>query len=201
MDIRNGCNKKKIKYLLITVVIIAFLYVIFLGIKNRRYTENLSDFPLIYVNDELNYYQEQSENIKIEIIRLYSLLCPESAVRMTLQNVYWKEKDTYIDISLTVKETLLGEYAYGISYISELEQYKFPINIGNEEIYYSGKINLYDGWFEVDENMNSLYTMDFEDDSESEEYKNFLIQNRESLKYLVTKANDYWNLGLNYQLN
>lgn len=190
--------KYKIVRLLLGVLVLLIIYSAFLGIRNRRYTKNLPDYPLFYYNDGDNYYTERKEKIIIELVRLFDIFHPALGVQMTLKDVYWEEEDDYVDITLSVKESLAGEIFYTLGFSSKPEKKAFPgvtLADGEDDFYVTF---IHKGKFLIDEHMNSLYNTGFVEDKENQEYKDFVYQNEEALTQLAEYANDYWNLGLEY---
>ncbi len=198
----KGLLKNKAVQLVLAVLVLLVVYAVFLGFRNRRYTKNL-DYPLFYYNDGLNYYTERTDDMTVELVRLFDIFHPTLGVQLTLNDVYWEEVDDYVYITLAVKESLTGKKVYSIAYQSKPVIKDLPYRETPGDIYGEGALSgvsasMYSGWFLIDENMNSLYDTGIAEDQENQEYKEFVRQNEEGLTELARRANEYWNLGLAY---
>ena len=86
----KGLLKNKAVQLVLAVLVLLVVYAVFLGFRNRRYTKNL-DYPLFYYNDGLNYYTERTDDMTVELVRLFDIFHPTLGVQLTLNDVYWDE--------------------------------------------------------------------------------------------------------------
>lgn len=202
VKIKEVLRNRAVQFVLAVLVVLA-VYTVFLGFRNRKYTKNLPDYPMFYYNDGLNYYTERTDEMTIELVRLFDIFHPTLGVQLTLNDVYWEDVDDYVYITLAVKESLTGKTVYSIAYqskpvIKELPYREVPGDVYGEGALSGVSASKYSGRFLVDENMNSLYDTGIAEDKENQEYKDFVRQNEAGLTELVRLANEYWNLGLAY---
>ena len=200
--IRALLKNKAVQFVL-CILILLIVYAAFLGIRNRKYIKHLPDYPIFYYNDGLNYYTERTDEMTIELVRLFDIFHPTLGVELTLNHIYWEEVDAYVDITLSVKESLLGKFVYTLSYKSKPVIKELPFREVPGDVYGEGALSamsgsMHSGRFLIDENMNSLYDTGILEDKENQEYKDFVHQNEVGLTELVNRANEYWNLGLMY---
>jgi hypothetical protein len=167
---------------ILTVLVLLLVYINYIfDMKNTRYTQKLRDYSYFIKTVRNEHYVEYDDKFKIQIWSLFSLWKPSKliSVSVSIADVYWEEKDEYINIDLNIEENLTGELRYSISYRSN------PMII---RTYNADRVA-------KDETMSVKLQGNFDiDDNILPEYEEFIRDNSEEIDKLFQRALFYWDI-------
>ena len=111
--------KKKLIIIYAILLVFAGCYA-FINYKNGRYTRNLSEYDYFVSTARNEHYKESCNRYEVIIWNLFKMFKFNSKAQVEIEkkDVYWEQKDDYINISLNIQEDLLGNREYILSYES-----------------------------------------------------------------------------------
>ncbi len=211
MHKKIACEKQENKKLfydkivcfsIIIIVALFICYSYYLKIRNERYISKVNNYSIYVSTPRDSHYKEKVGDFTIEIWNLFKFSLknkPMAVVKISLDNVYWEEKDDYITIGIQIQEDLTGKFRYLVNYESCLPiDKKSLIEEGDTVYQYIKPEYINKGHFEINQDSVILHVYSDEvlTDMEIEEYENFLLQNREAFEKIIERINYYWNLDM-----
>lgn len=174
-------KKNKIIFVAIVMMIVVMLAGNYCLVqhKNKRYTGNLRDYTYFVGNVRNEHYTEEFNQCEVIIWDSFEMLKINSMaqVEIKLRDVYWKQQNDFINISLHIRENMWGDMTYAISYESN------PVFVKNKSE---------DKKRSVMEIKNKGY---FSIGEENPDAEKFYSENKEAVSRLFEEAEIYFNIS------